>query len=1540
MAYEHEDNRAQDLKADGDCAKACLNAAQPEGASASTPAAVPPVPTSDQAPRAAAVTDAAVTDAAATDAVASDAAIADASADDAAALAHDEVKVISVGDESKPGAGPAARAARAQTAQHLSQAQAVLSELIPMLTDLDRGRSVLASLLAQSAEAGSELVDGHGQPLGSMRAPDPTSDGFYHDLLQLKAQRLFIDKTDYLSSYLATPRFDLITRPLGMGKTVLLKTIAALYSGRQDVLPSHLAVLSDWSEPQYEVIYLDFAQLCYPGLNIVRHSYPTTEELIAGPYICGTDILNRRRSQGLIAHMAEYEYQYYHSDSFATNVYDQLYQQCTRSFDSVAIKEVQAEGADVGGCEDFSGILSHTVDRIALLQIIRLLSHCAAASRVLIIDNFDAPLLSAMHLPECYNQRASFLARFLLLLTQHGQAFHHILISAQCGLPELGWQPSQDGVVINSALNQTRWHSAEFAPRLGFTLDELKAQVPREIKERQYDYLSLSHSLSDEDAMWDLFAQNFGGYSFDRKTALLLPRLVIAQLRQPSSTFNPNLTYGHGEQFAYEAVEAMPDLDLLYLHTISRLPFESFIRFFNTVLRGRCYASPDPYQLPLSIPGYPDQIPGRDKTDFSANSEDDLTRAIKEQLTKSEPSAKDLEHFTVRQAQPEADSASKAEPEAEPEAATTPSAPKLEVKSEDQDASISTSTSAATAASAPVPARSEQPQPAPKRPARRRTKAQPTADAAGTEAAQDRIGAILGFGDQVESPLARLKTPSQMMLEEFVKHIHSAHTLLPKEQEDQTRSLDYSKVQQGLNQLNTKAQDASLEELARDVDLVGYFEDSEARDSSLRDPSLRDSSKLGANKLHGPHRLKVAPMSQELVLRLQTGFAGAPTGPHETMPPPNILGSDPQQDAAQLTEDTAGQVADELRANHDRTVAMEVLKKQRALENNVLKAAYAQVDARAEGGFPAVSGADLEALERLTQRVQTGPTGAQIDEDESRQLIAELQRLDLMRSRVARSRYTPTDAWHKEPFELVDLLRALGFLTLSRERSIPNLDLVPNRYVYRKLRSMVLSALFRADCPLNNKSEAKLTEALGRAPGIRLEVEYDFSHAQQEVERMRQLFNLAGLGALFQTVQGKRSTEDLRMELGDLPDLVLYPSHFFPVKKQAPVYVPLLTNIINWISVPGPITLSANAINEAVALFCQLHMMNSEDLALGRDIMVALWRVDELEEERQADEQQFRAEIENAARAAHELQELRRQEAAQEKATSGADAVSGQTASGQAASEQTALSEQALSEQDAQSAQEAAAAAAAAAAPKPEYKSPAAAYGLFIYDEDTERDYELEAQALAQQAAHDVSEAHEAALAPSAQQSAQPASPALPPTKSAAAPTVAESGPQAVRTTWDHSTERLLQRANDLAGYDERWRGVNFSTRPIEPDKQAQNVVSKALEAEDFDLSQALLEVASAQVRRHHNLTIYTPGSAIVIELALAKSEEQLQHMTSLALHNLVRVESPLLAALNKTNPYELETTQVQRVLLVGLVQERRIVVRKVLVVDVNQPLD
>ena len=159
---------------------------------------------------------------------------------------------------------------------------------------------------------------------------------------------------------------------------------------------------------------------------------------------------------------------------------------------------------------------------------------------------------------------------------------------------------------------------------------------------------------------------------------------------------------------------------------------------------------------------------------------------------------------------------------------------------------------------------------------------------------------------------------------------------------------------------------------------------------------------------------------------------------------------------------------------------------------------------------------------------------------------------------------------------------------------------------------------------------------------------------------------------------------------------------------------------------------------------------------------------------------------------------------------------------------------------------------------------------------------------------------------------------------------------EAFGISWDDDTTRLLQRAHDLSLYDESWRGVNFSTRPIEDDNKARNVVQKALSSEDFDLSQALLEVASAQVRRHHNLTIYTPGSAIVIEFALAKNEEQLSQMTSMALHNLVHVDSPLQTALGKSS-YELETTQVQRVLLVGLVQGRRVVVRKVLVVDVNQ---
>ena len=650
-----------------------------------------------------------------------------------------------------------------------------------------------------------------------------------------------------------------------------------------------------------------------------------------------------------------------------------------------------------------------------------------------------------------------------------------------------------------------------------------------------------------------------------------------------------------------------------------------------------------------------------------------------------------------------------------------------------------------------------------------------------------------------------------------------------------------------------------------------------------------------------------------------------------------------EDDEEELPELDANQITS---AESDRQVALDVLKRKRNFENNVLQAALEHSDARAEGGFPTVNSDDLAALDRLTKKVQIGPTGIQIDENAPDEIMSEVARLDLIRTRMARARNLKHAPDKRIPFELSDLLCALGFLTYSRERTLPNINLVPNRYVYRKLRLMVLGVLFRADCPLNSKSEGKLSEALGPSKRVRREIEYDFSAALDQVEHLQTLFKFAGLGDLFQTMQGKRSNEDLRMEIGDLPDLTLDPEHFFPVKGQAPVYVPLLTNIINWLSVPGPITLSANAVNEAVALFCQLHLSHAEDLALGRDLPKMVRLVDELEVSR-AESEQFRREVEAAAQAAKQYHQAENQAAAAPEQAAeldltqffGSDSEEPEQANAESQDtpEDGARSEQALAPAEAgadASADASTEAGADASVPEtPAHKSPAAVHGLFIYDEDTERDPELEAQALSELNAKDGAQADSAAPADSAAQAdaAAPVLQVLTPIAGKEHASIAEQ----FGISWDDDTTRMLQRAHDLSLYDESWRGVNFSTRPIEDDNQARNVVQKALSSDSIDLPKALLEVASAQVRRHHNLTIYTPGSAIVIEFALAKNEEQLSQITSMALHNLVHVDSPLQTALGKSS-YELETTQVQRVLLVGLVQGRRIVVRKVLVVDVN----
>lgn len=1420
--------------------------------------------------------------------------------DQASSEAQDVVRVLSVDPEleQKP------TLVRKQSTQDVAELQEIAQAFKPLVTDRDRGHSVLTALL--SAQLSNKFLDSHGQPLGSAQAPDPRSDSFYHDLTEITERHLLIDKTDFLSSYLGGERrFDLIARPLGMGKTVLLKIIAALYSGRRDLLPDNLAVLRDWHEAPKDVIYLDFAQMCYHQDEGAYHSYPTTEELISGPYICGTDILNRRRSQGLVAHMAELDYQFYRGDDFVATFYDQLYQQCTRLSDVKAVNESDS------AAEDFSGILSSTVDRIALLQVIRLLEACQENSRVLIIDNFDAPLLSVMHLPECYNLRASLLSRLLLLLSQHGKAFRHILLSSQCAVPELGWHPNDDGEVVNSDLNSELWQSPEFATRLGFTVAELKAQVPDEVRERVYDYLSLNYAITDEDALWELFAQNFGGYSIDRAHEVLLPRLVIAQLCQPDMHFNPSLSYDHDTSNFLEPVEAMPDLDILYLHAISRLPFESLIRFFNTVLRGRCYSSPDLYQLPLAIPGYPDQIPGRDKIEpgpvkKKSNSEQqeqaDAHTMPAEDGTTSADDSNPVAEASNAAAEDRADARNKSAAESDDSAEQA-----VLSKPEDLEhytvrpSALAPALSARTKRLGRRRKLSAQAQAQAQAQTQTQTQAQAQQE---QEAAQDRIDAILGFGDQVQTPQANRLTPGQMMLQDLVNHLNKT-AALKVQQREQSSGLDYSKVQDALQNLEIQAKSSALQGLMQDYDLVGYF-DNESEDVSSANPTL-------ANAL----RMTVAQAN-----------AIAQSKPETVAPQPDPTMSEamsealPELDANQLTS-----------AESDRQVALDVLKRKRNFENNVLQAALEHSDARAEGGFPTVNSDDLAALDHLTKKVQIGPTGIQIDENAPDEIMSEVARLDLIRTRMARARNLKHDPNKRIPFELSDLLCALGFLTYSRERTLPNINLVPNRYVYRKLRLMVLGVLFRADCPLNSKSEGKLSEALGPSKRVRREIEYDFSAALDQVEHLQTLFKFAGLGDMFQTMQGKRSNEDLRMEIGDLPDLTLDPEHFFPVKGQAPVYVPLLTNIINWLSVPGPITLSANAVNEAVALFCQLHLSHAEDLALGRDLPKMVRLVDELEVSR-AESEQFRREVEAAAQAAKQYHQAGEQAAAERAPAEQAPETIPVFDLAQLFGEDSEETEQANAEsQDTPEADARSEQALEANPEAPAHKSPAAVHGLFIYDEDTERDPELEAQALSELNAKDGAQADSAASADSAAQAddAAPILQVLTPIKGKEHASIAEQ----FGISWDDDTTRMLQRAHDLSLYDESWRGVNFSTRPIEDDNQARTVVQKALSSDSIDLPKALLEVASAQVRRHHNLTIYTPGSAIVIEFALAKNEEQLSQITSMALHNLVHVDSPLQTALGKSS-YELETTQVQRVLLVGLVQGRRIVVRKVLVVDVN----
>lgn len=1301
-----------------------------------------------------------------------------------------------------------------------------------------RGQALLQGHAAKQWHSyDGALLDSHGQPLGSNKAPDPRADGFYRVISELKDKHLFIDKTAFLSSYLGGERrFDLIARPLGMGKTVLLKTIAALYSGRSEVLPSHLEVLKTWSEPPKDVIFIDFAQLCNQAPEQIRHSFPTTEELILGPYICGTDLLNRRRSQGLITHMAEYEYQFYQGDNFASKVYDQFYQQCTRSFAASEQQEIhEVSDGERQGNEDFSGILSHTEERSSLLHFIRLLSACKEQSRVLIIDNIDAPLLNALHLPECYNQRASFISRFLLLLSQHGQAFRHILLSAQCLLPEVDWQP-QDGITagVTSDLNSERWQSPEFANYLGFTVAELKAQVPAEICAYIRDYLSLEHSISDDDALWELFAQNFGGYSFDRHQKLLMPRLVMAQLCHPSLSFNPVLTYEHGALLSHETVEAMPDLDFLYLHVVSRLPFETFIGLFALMMRGRYYTRPLDCQLPLTLPSYPDQISGRDKTDFSrptgkgtASAEEKESKEPKEQEPAQEPK-QDLEVYEVGASRTDTPAKS---PSAAPEASEA-NAAAVQAKDTAADAKSGAGESAAAVSAAG-------------KPGRKRRQRGANAEDTTQEAAQDHIGAILGFGDKLEPVSTQPLSHDEKMLQDFMEQLHGNKS--PHDSSDQSSSLDYSKLQDALSDLEQVARNSPNPEV--DGDQVGYFD-----------------SKEGDEQLE---KLKMFNRALDEIF----------TKNKDKLSKLRVLG--PGQSGAGLRSELSAK------------------QQKQEMDHNVLQTAFAHMDAKAEGGFPAVNSTDLALLERLSLQALTGPSGVQIEENAAADLVSALARLDLMRKRLAKSRSFRPEQDDTLSFDIADLMRALGFLTFSCERHLPNIDLVPNRYFYRKLRLMALGALFRADCPLNSSSDSVIAQGLASTQRKCLEVEYDFSGALKQVAQLREMFTMSGLGAMFARAQGKRSDDELRLELGELPELTLQPGHFFPVRAQARVYVPLITNIINWLSVPSPIHLSPNAINEAVALFCQLHLSNSEDLALGRDIPSSLKRVADFEQSRAQSMQQFYDEIDAAARAAQAYEAWEQ--------------------------EQDMLK--------------------AAPAVTESYKSAPQVHGLFIYDEDTPRDSAFEESSLAkmkglQHAASGavVSESSSAAASSVSSFEATASVPASVPAPEAEPTDAVPSDSYAAhfKAMSEQRRDDLVARSHDLSLLDEYVRGVNFSTRPIVDEQKERHELTESLDSGRIDLSQALMNLADSQVRRHHNLTIYTPGSAIVVELAVAQSEAHVKQVTSMALRNLMRVDSPLLAALNKQNPHELETTQVQRILLVCTEHAYRMVVRQVLVVDIN----
>ena len=256
--------------------------------------------------------------------------------------------------------------------------------------------------------------------------------------------------------------------------------------------------------------------------------------------------------------------------------------------------------------ENFSYIPSQTSEKSSLFYIAHLLSRCEHRSRVLLIDNFDAPLLATAYEPGLYNRRSQVMHYLFTILGTYAHVFRHIIITST--MPYESYGPGmRERNPSDLELDMKFSYSAKCAQMIGVSEEDLLSAQLSKYMSKALSYMQAIHAkYKDKDfaamhdvarssfrhislSMLELFVSGpcpqstkelasllssfYGNFSFDRMTRTMAAVSVVNFLRHPEYGFAP---YRYG---------AAP-LDVRYAFDISGSSIADFMQVLSNIFKG------------------------------------------------------------------------------------------------------------------------------------------------------------------------------------------------------------------------------------------------------------------------------------------------------------------------------------------------------------------------------------------------------------------------------------------------------------------------------------------------------------------------------------------------------------------------------------------------------------------------------------------------------------------------------------------------------------------------------------------------------------------------------------------------------------------------------------------------------------------------------------------------------------------------------------------------------------------------------------------